>query len=75
MSTITNGTNLNQSALDNLESTEEEIETSSLYFKPKADKTYMIKMDPQKDKTVPVENEQFKDAYGNPIKRYECQQW
>jgi len=72
MSTITNGTNLNQSALDNLESTEEEIETSSLYFKPKADKTYMIKMDPQKDKTVPVENEQFKDAYGNPIKRYEC---
>jgi hypothetical protein len=30
----------------------------------------MIKMDPQKDKIVPVENDRFKDAYGNPIKRY-----
>ena len=44
---------LDQSAIDNLESIEEEIETSSQYFKPKPDKTYVIKLDPQKDKIVP----------------------
>jgi hypothetical protein len=43
-----------------------------MYFKPKPEKTYTIKMDPQNDKIVPVENERFKDAYGNPIRRYEC---
>ena len=70
MSTTTN--QLDQSAIDNLESIEEEIETSSQYFKPKPDKTYVIKLDPQKDKIVPTENDRFKDANGNPIKRYEC---
>lgn len=63
---------LNQSALDNLNYIEEEIEASTVYFKPKPEKVYMIKIDPQKDKIVPVENEKFKDTYGNPIKRYEC---
>ena len=43
-----------------------------MYFKPKPEKTYTIKIDPHKDKIVPVENDRFKDAYGNPIKRYEC---
>jgi hypothetical protein len=70
MSTTTN--QLDQSAIDNLESIEEEIETSSQYFKPKPDKTYVIRLDPQKDKIVPAENDRFKDANGNPIKRYEC---
>jgi hypothetical protein len=63
---------LDQSAIDNLESLEEEIETSSQYFKPKPDKTYVIRLDPQRDKIVPAENDRFKDANGNPIKRYEC---
>ena len=63
---------LDQSAIDNLESIEEEIETSSQYFKPKPDKTYVISLDPQKDKIVPAENDRFKDANGNSIKRYEC---
>jgi hypothetical protein len=63
---------LDQSAIDNLESIEEEIETSSQYFKPKPDKTYIIKLAPHKDKIVPAENDRFKDANGNPIKRYEC---
>ena len=63
---------LDQSAIDNLESIEEEIETSSQYFKPKPDKTYVISLDLQKDKIVPAENDRFKDANGNPIKRYEC---
>ena len=63
---------LDQSAIDNLESIEEEIEKSSQYFKPKPDKTYVISLDPQKDKIVPTENDRFKDANGNPIKRYEC---
>jgi hypothetical protein len=59
--------NPNPNAKDNLSEIEEEIETSSQYFK-----TYVISMDPQKDKIVPVENDRFKDANGNPLKRYEC---
>ena len=72
MSSVTNQSELDQNALDNLESIEEEIEASTMYFKPRPEKTYTIKMDPQKNKIIPVENERFKDAYGNPIKRYEC---
>jgi hypothetical protein len=63
---------LSESAAGNLASIEEEIETSSQYFKPKPEKTYVISMDPQKNKIVPVENDRFKDANGNPLKRYEC---
>jgi hypothetical protein len=63
---------LSESVAENLASIEEEIETSSQYFKPKLDKTYVIRMDPQKDKIVPSENDRFKDANGNPLKRYEC---
>ena len=61
-----------ETMLKNLEEIEDEIQTSSQYFKPAPDKTYVIKLDPQKDKIVPVENDRFKDANGNPIKRYEC---
>jgi hypothetical protein len=64
--------NHDSNANDNLSEIEEEIETSSQYFKPKPEKTYVIKMDPEKDKIVPTENEKFKDANGNPLKRYEC---
>jgi hypothetical protein len=63
---------LEQSAIDNLQFIEEEIETSSLYFKPKPGKTYVIKLDPKNDKIIPIENDRFKDANGNAIKRYEC---
>jgi hypothetical protein len=63
---------LNQNTIDNLESIEEEIDTSSQYFKPKPSKTYVIKLDPQNDKIVSTQNDRFKDANGNPIKRYEC---
>jgi hypothetical protein len=62
---------LEQSAIDNLQFIEEEIETSSQYFKPKPGKTYIIKLDPQNDKIVPVENERFKDTNGKPTKRYQ----
>lgn len=71
-SSTANQSELDQNALENLESIEEEIEESSMYFKPKPEKTYTIRMDPQRDKIVPVENERFKDAYGKPVKRYEC---
>jgi len=63
---------LGQNAIDNLQLIEEEIETSSLYFKPNPGKTYLIRMNPQKDKIIPTENEKFKDTNGKPIKRYEC---
>jgi hypothetical protein len=69
METTTN--QLSQSVVDNLQFIEEEIETSSSYFKPKPGKTYVIRLDPQNDKIVPIENDRFKDANGKPIKRYE----
>jgi hypothetical protein len=63
---------LGQSAIDNLQFIEEEIETSSQYFRPQPGKTYVIRLDLRNDKIVPVENDRFKDANGKPIKRYEC---
>jgi hypothetical protein len=63
---------LSQNAINNLESIEEEIETSNQYFKPIPDKIYFLKIDPQRDKIVPTENERFKDLNGKPIRRYEC---
>jgi hypothetical protein len=60
-----------EALLKNLEEIENEIQTSSAYFKPTPDKTYIIKLDPENDKIVPVENERFKDAQGKPLKRYE----
>ena len=56
----------------NLDEAEQELDTSSAYFKPKPGTTYVIKMDPQHDKIIPRENDRFKDATGKPIKRYEC---
>jgi hypothetical protein len=72
MSTQNQEQQLDESVAANLSSIEEEIETSSQYFKPKPDKTYVISMDPQNDKIVPIENDRFKDVNGNPLKRYEC---
>jgi len=63
---------LGQSIMNNLNFIEEEIETSSQYFKPKPGKTYVIRLDLKKDKIVPVENDRFKDASGKPMKRYQC---
>lgn len=63
---------LSQNAINNLQSIQEEIETSNQYFKPTPDKIYFLKLDPHKDKIVPTENERFKDVNGKPIKRYEC---
>lgn len=63
---------LDPQAKNNLQSLEEEIETSSQYFKPQPDNVYMISIDPVKDEIRPVVNDRFKDAQGKPIKRYEC---
>jgi hypothetical protein len=65
------GNELSASELANIESIENEIESSNRYFKPKPDKIYMLKLDLKKDKIVPVENDRFKDASGKPLKRYE----
>lgn len=62
---------LDPKAKSNLQSLEEEIETSSQYFKPQPDNVYMISIDPVKDEIRPVVNDRFKDAQGKPIKRYE----
>lgn len=64
-------TELDPKAKSNLQSLEEEIETSSQYFKPQPDNVYMISIDPRKDEIRPVVNDRFKDANGKLIKRYE----
>lgn len=63
---------ISEQALSNIDEIEQELETSSQYFKPKPGETYIIRLDPQNDKIVPMENERFKDANGKLIKRYEC---
>jgi hypothetical protein len=72
MTTTTSETTnqLSQSAIDNLLSIEEEIETSSQYFKPKPAKTYVVRINPQ-DKIEMVQTDRFKDAQGKPLKRYQ----
>ena len=64
-------TKLSERVQSNLDEAEQELETSSAYFKPKPGKVYIIRLDPQNDKIVPVETDRFKDAQGNPIRRYE----
>ena len=49
--------NLNQSTIENLQSIEEGIEISGQYFKPEPDKMYVIRMDLEKDRILPVEIE------------------
>jgi hypothetical protein len=61
---------LTQSALSNLEEIESEIETSSMYFKPKPNKTYVLKIDPQ-NKIERVQTDRFKDAQGKSVTRYQ----
>jgi hypothetical protein len=63
-------TQLSQSAIDNLRTVEEEIETSSQYFKPKPGKTYIIRISPE-DRIEPLQTDRFKDATGKPVMRYQ----
>ena len=62
MSTTNATSTLNEHTLGNLDEITDEIETSIAYFKPKPGKTYVIKMDPQSDKIIPIENDRFKDS-------------
>jgi hypothetical protein len=70
--TVEKGQNqqISDKALDNLTAIEDEIETSSLYFKPKPDKVYMISINPE-EKIEPRLNERFKTLDGKPTIRYE----
>lgn len=61
---------LSESALENLTAIEDEIETSSQYFKPKPDKVCMLSIDPEQKIEVRL-NERFKTADGKPTIRYE----
>jgi hypothetical protein len=61
---------ISDKALDNLTAIEDEIETSSQYFKPKTDKVYMISINPE-EKIEPRLNDRFKTADGKPTIRYE----
>ena len=62
---------LTEGANKNLEDIESQIEQSSTFFKAKPDTEYLLHIDLDKNKMVPVENDKFKDSQGKPIKRYE----
>ena len=47
---------INEQVTKHFEEIELEIETSSAYFKPNPGKVYLIKIDPQRDKIVPIQN-------------------
>jgi hypothetical protein len=61
---------INDKALDNLTTIEDEIETCSQYFEPRPDKVYMISINPE-EKIEPRLNERFKTMDGKPTIRYE----
>ena len=51
---------ISEQAKSNIDEIEQELETSSAYFKPQPGKIYMIKLDPQNDKILPVQNDSSK---------------
>ena len=61
---------ISNKALENLTSIEDEIETSTLYFKPRPDKIYVLSIDPE-EKIEPRLNDRFKTSDGKPTIRYE----
>ncbi len=63
---------LGESAAGNLDSIEEEIETSSQYFKPKPGKTLYHNIRSSKRQGSSGRKRQVQGCNGNPIKRYEC---
>ena len=63
-------TKLSDKALGNLTAIEDEIETSSQYFKPKPDKEYLLSINPE-ERIEPRLNDRFKDTQGRPVIRYE----
>jgi hypothetical protein len=68
----TNATStISEQAQSNIDEIELDLVTSSQYFKPRPGTTYVIQIDLDKHKIVPVENDRFKDAQGKPVKRYE----
>jgi hypothetical protein len=62
---------ISEQAQSNLDEIELDVTTSSQYFKPRPGTTYVIQIDLDKHKIVPVENPKFTDAQGKPLKRYE----
>jgi hypothetical protein len=65
-----NQNQISDKSLDNLTAIEDDIETSSQYFKPKPDKVYMISINPE-ERIEPRLNERFKTIDGKPTIRYE----
>ena len=61
---MTSNQTISQEAKSNIDEIEQELETSSQYFKPKAGNTYVIKMDPQNDKILPVRKRQIQRPTG-----------
>ena len=62
---------ISENAKSNIDEIELDAISSSAYFKPPPSTTYVIRVDIDKHKIKPVENERFKDAQGKPLKRYE----
>ena len=62
---------LSEQAQSNIDEIELDAISSSQYFKPRPGTTYVIRVDLDKHKIIPVENPRFTDAQGKPLKRYE----
>ena len=72
MSIMTSNQTISEKVQERLNEIEQELETSSAYFKPKPSKVYLIKMNPQNAKILPIQNDRFRDPKGKPLVRYEC---
>ena len=71
MSMSSQTSSISEQAQSNIDEIELDVTTSSQYFKPRPGTTYVIQVDLDKHKIKPVENPNFTDAQGKPLKRYE----
>jgi hypothetical protein len=55
--------------ISNLDEIEEDIETSSLYFKPKPGQEYILRFNPEVN-SIDVRETPLKTSEGQPVKRY-----
>ena len=65
MSTVTSNQTISEKAKSNIDEIEQELETSSAYFNPQPGTIYVIKINAQNDKILPVQNDRFKDPRVN----------
>jgi hypothetical protein len=71
MSTNMTSTTITEKAQNMLDKIQLDIETSTEYFKPKPDTTYVIEIDIDKHEIDIKDSDKFKDSAGRPLKQYQ----